>query len=765
MASGQLTGLLHHIEHLVGRSVSAERSDGELLEQYVTQQSETAFSALVRRHGALVWRVCRRVLNDRHTAEDAFQATFVVLARKAAALRRHEALASWLYGVALRVAGKARVQGVVRHQTCTPLPTELPAATPAEDDPWLRQVLDEELVRLSDKFRAPLVLCYLEGKTYGQAARELGWSEGSMSRRLAQAREQLRQRLARRGVVLGGAGLAAVLETEAYASLPAGLIEGTVQSALNQTATTVGAVAGGSGSAVTLAKGVLRDMSAFKFKSAAAALLACGLAVSGMDWFSRSDEPLNQRLTQLIGTTAGEGDFVPDDVEPVDCPQENARAEAMLDLGEAMAFFVSDGDPEPSTEIPPELRRLPPGAKIAIKRRNLKTEEELRRYLQQLTELKLESDDSRKNSKAILAGARELLTSFERRVADTTANLARGEAIPAQPAEPKRHFGLDYLADRRDLIGLPLLRGAACELDAERVAALQAMSRQMRQVVGEAAEGTDDPEGVAIALRLNFRLAGSIRNDPVKFKDHFLEPKSIPTMMQMLPGEHASVRRVLVEQLDRIDDPASTQALARLAAFDISPEVRASAIEVLMDRPASDYRPVLVEALRYPWSAVADHAAEALVALQDKGAVPALRQLVDQPDPNAPFVDPATKTLVAREIVQVNHLRNCLMCHAPSVDGGRVVAPVPEPDKPLPPASLYYAPQGDILVRADVTYLRQDFSVAQPVAKAAPWPDMQRYDYFVRLRPVETSVAPAAPGASYPQRDAVLFALKELQGP
>jgi RNA polymerase sigma-70 factor (ECF subfamily) len=186
----------------VGSPRAPEPADGELLERFVLRCDESAFTALVHRHGPMVLGVCRRILNDWQSAEDAFQVTFLVLARKADSLMRPGLLANWLHGVAYRTALKARSravrQGVHERQAAAMSPREFrPNRSVAE----LREVLDEELSRLPEKYRAPLVLCYLEGKTNEEAARLLHWPLGSMSARLARARGLLRGRLTRHGLV------------------------------------------------------------------------------------------------------------------------------------------------------------------------------------------------------------------------------------------------------------------------------------------------------------------------------------------------------------------------------------------------------------------------------------------------------------------------------------------------------------------------------------------------------------------------------------
>jgi RNA polymerase sigma factor (sigma-70 family) len=174
-------------------------SDAQLLRQFTRRRDPAAFEALVYRHGPMVLRVCRRVLGDTDGAEDACQSAFLLLLRRAHALAQPDRLAGWLYGVALRVAGNVRAQAAARwarEQGTTPPATPDPPAEAARRE--LAALLAAELGRLPEKYRAPLVLCYLEGLTNHEAARQLGWPPGSMSRRLNRGRKLLRDRLARR---------------------------------------------------------------------------------------------------------------------------------------------------------------------------------------------------------------------------------------------------------------------------------------------------------------------------------------------------------------------------------------------------------------------------------------------------------------------------------------------------------------------------------------------------------------------------------------
>lgn len=182
---------------------SEERiSDGQLLERFIAHRDEAAFTDLVHRYGTLVLGVCQRVLGDCHQAEDAFQATFLVLVRKAKILDKSGPLGNWLYAVAFRTATKARMIAARRRARERQAMNSTTETYTVENQAWneLRPILDQELSQLPRKYRAPLVLCYLEGKTQQEAAQELGWPSGSMSRRMNRARQLLRDRLEKRGM-------------------------------------------------------------------------------------------------------------------------------------------------------------------------------------------------------------------------------------------------------------------------------------------------------------------------------------------------------------------------------------------------------------------------------------------------------------------------------------------------------------------------------------------------------------------------------------
>jgi RNA polymerase sigma factor (sigma-70 family) len=262
---------------------TADRTDRQLLERFAASRDDTAFEALVHRHGPLVWGVCRRLLRHHQDAEDAFQATFLVLARKAGAIRRPELLANWLYGVACRTAARARADAGRRrareHAAAVPA-----IVSPSSDIVWqdLRPVLDEEVQRLPAMYRAPFVLCYLEGRTNEEAARQIGCPKGTVLSRLTWARQWLRQRLERRGVTLAAGGVVALLEQPAApASVSAQLVETTIRTVVVQE--TARSVAGGiiATGPAALAQGVLNQMILTQLKAVAGVVLLIGVVGVG----------------------------------------------------------------------------------------------------------------------------------------------------------------------------------------------------------------------------------------------------------------------------------------------------------------------------------------------------------------------------------------------------------------------------------------------------------------------------------------------------
>jgi RNA polymerase sigma factor (sigma-70 family) len=289
MAHMASTSLVRQIGTLFEGGCSAGLSDRQLLERFTARgepADEAAFAAMVARHGPMVLGVCRQLLGDHHHAEDAFQAVFLVLARRARSIRDPDLLGTWLYGVALRTARKARARLVRRRHTEEEAAVDRPEARSAVQatqilERELAEALHREIDCLLGVFRVPVVLCYFEGLTLDEAAHRLRWPAGTVRSRLARARDKLRRGLTRRGIVLPAAALAAVLDARPVsAALSSPLCDMTARAAVDFAAKH--AVAGASSaSAMALAHEVLRSMLLQKLKLTVLALLFLGAVAIG----------------------------------------------------------------------------------------------------------------------------------------------------------------------------------------------------------------------------------------------------------------------------------------------------------------------------------------------------------------------------------------------------------------------------------------------------------------------------------------------------
>lgn|GEM_PF-3564385 len=295
MTNGQSASALRQLRALFTTGAAAGLTDSELLERYTAKHAElteaaagaeTAFAVLVDRHGAMVWGVCRRVLGDVHEAEDAFQATFLVLIRKAGSVRVDDSLGRWLYGVAHRIALRARSEAERRRANL-----RLTSEEGASDDPAgevefreLSQALNEEVDRLPTKLRCPIELCYLQGMTYDQAAQRLNWPVATVKSRLARGRLSLRERLARRGLAPNSAGVVAALSCSSRAAVPQRLVDLTVRAA------TSWSNSGFPSAVINLSEGVLKMMVWEKLRLVAVGIfLAVGLAAGALAQQSSKD--------------------------------------------------------------------------------------------------------------------------------------------------------------------------------------------------------------------------------------------------------------------------------------------------------------------------------------------------------------------------------------------------------------------------------------------------------------------------------------------
>ncbi len=315
MRRAPLRGVLSQMDGLLGCGATGYRSDEELLGQFVARRdssAEAAFAALVERHGPMVLGVCRRILGNRHSAEDAFQAAFLVLARKAASIARPEMLANWLFGVACRTAldARARATRQFRREQRAQVMSRSQIELVTEDRPVLdelRAILDEEMARLPEHYRVALVLCELEGLTRGAAAERLGISEGTISSRLARAKELLRRHLVQRGFSAPALALHRTMLREAHARafiVHHSLVQSTMQAAMRVGEGSALAAAASS-SVATLARGVLKAMLLAKLKTIVVGVVTLAVVTTGVGVLAQAPAPVaatgtNRDLNTLV---------------------------------------------------------------------------------------------------------------------------------------------------------------------------------------------------------------------------------------------------------------------------------------------------------------------------------------------------------------------------------------------------------------------------------------------------------------------------------
>jgi len=338
MPNGQTNRVLQHLNRVVLQEEIDALTDAELLVRFLSEQDEAAFEAVLHRHGPMVLNVCRRVLRHTHDAEDAFQATFLVLVRKAASIGQRELLANWLYGVAYRTALEAKSSKARRHAKETQV-NEMPQPEVRQEDSWqeVEPCLDQELHRLPEKYRIPIVLCDLEGKTQKKAAVLLGWPEGTVSGRLFRAREMLAKRMARYGLAISAGTVAGALtQQSATARLPVPLMVSTVRavgSVVGKQAMSAGVI---SAQVAALVEGVLKAMLMTKIKMGITILLVVGILGVGADWITHAAQA--QPEAEVAGSDtpkAVPANQKPDGEKPAKDKPSNEAMAAQVKIAEA----------------------------------------------------------------------------------------------------------------------------------------------------------------------------------------------------------------------------------------------------------------------------------------------------------------------------------------------------------------------------------------------------------------------------------------------
>jgi RNA polymerase sigma factor (sigma-70 family) len=348
MANGHVNGVLTQVRKLVAAENACQLSDRQLLVRFVRDRDEVAFTALVSRHAAMVLNVCRRVLQNHADAEDACQATFLVLARRASSIRKKDSVGSWLHGVAFRAANNLRRE--IAHRLKREKRANAAKTDPANRITWreVQTVLDEELQRLPEELRAPVLLCCLEGKAHNEGAQQLGWSLTTFRGRLERARELLRKRLTRRGVVLSGALLAAFLSgTTASAALSPTFVIRTVKAALAEDGVASAAV---SAKALSLARGVMDIMFRKKTTVAGLAFLAAAtvIGIAGLSVQAVGNHPRQTGAAQEALAVRADA---PDAPAAPPAAQPGRGVEVAQDCEVSGRVFGPDDKPLPGAEL------------------------------------------------------------------------------------------------------------------------------------------------------------------------------------------------------------------------------------------------------------------------------------------------------------------------------------------------------------------------------------------------------------------------------
>jgi hypothetical protein len=322
---------------------------------------------------------------------------------------------------------------------------------------------------------------------------------------------------------------------------------------------------------------------------------------------------------------------------------------------------------------------------------------------------------------------------------------------------------------QRLIEGLPLRNDSECYLFDIPAKSLETLSERLHQYLTEA----ESTQGIGLtigAIRGVDHLAARLSQDGDAV---WRVPEAVPTLVQILQAQEMPYRRLLVQYLTGIRGEGATEALARRAVFDLSATVREEAVYALRNRPLEDYRAILVDGLRYPWAPATEFAAEALVNLNQTSALPTLVTVLSElkstdSGSNVATVESGGRV---RELVRINHVQNCLLCHAASVKSTDFVrAIVPNPDLPPPRsrkvAPPYYGGSSGVFARADVTYLKQDFSVVHTVSNPGKRSPLQRFDYLVRTRFATSGEREIEPHrrSVHARIDAIIFALRELTG-
>ncbi|MGE3803160.1 MAG: hypothetical protein AB7K24_00650 [Gemmataceae bacterium] len=391
--------------------------------------------------------------------------------------------------------------------------------------------------------------------------------------------------------------------------------------------------------------------------------------------------------------------------------------------------------PLPQARPAPNLRALIPEPATKLTKRARRGEAELTKLAATAPALDLMDKDTTKKLMATLAAC----------------TAAKNKEVSAE---------LEKLMKQDKLCGLPMQDRSSCELGRSLATNMAEFAGYLRPQVPDVYGKAPKKDAQRSRLRGNFQP----ELDSTRFwLNSSIVDSAAPALVQIVQAEDKEYRHKLVKTLGLSSTSIGAAALTQRALFDFDAEVRQAAVELLKKRPPEENRRELLAGLRYPWAPVADHAADALVGLHDVAAIPELIDMLDLPDPAAPYQ--RGLSWVQPELVRINHLRNCLLCHVPFDGYSPLRGRIPVPDEAIP-TSEYYQGRDGTYVRADITLLRQDFSIRLKESNHGKWPEWQRYDFVVRQRRLsEKEVQQRQPAAlDYPQRDAVLHVLRGLLG-
>jgi hypothetical protein len=439
--------------------------------------------------------------------------------------------------------------------------------------------------------------------------------------------------------------------------------------------------------------------------------------------------------------------------EALPYPTEWTPPVATAKVGDNQLVLAAKNAPEIVVAEAKHFRQVPPIPP------NVAVESEAPKPMPLATESFSHSQDIRVWLSKVPEVSLEETPKYGKTLKDADKNISKlAKDIAEQNKKAADGFIHELRAKRADLAGLPFRLSPGCQLDKSNAKYLQVSSRTFRAILDRSRRDSYN------AIDTSFRFWNTLQS-----QSQSLTRQELPALVQILQPEEIDFHHGLIRTLGATDGEYSSSQLARLALFDPDLEIRQSAIEVLRNRPKAQYAQVLLDGLRYPWALVVQHAADAIVVLKCDNLVPQMIGLSSSPDPAAPYTKDVNgqKSTVVREVVKINHHRNCLLCHAPSQSPEELVrAPVPNPHRELPPPSMAYQLRPgnaeNTLVRADVTYLRQDFSANLAVDGAEPWPKMQRFDFLVRERPATSNDQTTIGPTEYHQT--ILGALRALTG-